>query len=76
MLSGWLNTLFGCSHRKTTFPLTPGRALGINALRAQTYVVCLDCGREFEYDWDKMRIRKSVSMLIPTRVQEKPLGTL
>ena len=46
------------------------------SLRAQTYVVCLDCGREFEYDWDKMRIRKSVSMLIPTRVQEKPLGTL
>jgi hypothetical protein len=23
---------------------------------AQHYVVCLDCGRKFEYDWDKMRV--------------------
>ncbi|HEY6273818.1 MAG TPA: hypothetical protein VIX19_17705 [Terriglobales bacterium] len=26
-----------------------------NAQRG-TYVVCLDCGKEFAYDWQKMRI--------------------
>lgn len=40
--------LFGCSHRRTTFPLTKKR----------TYVVCLECGREFQYDWQKMRIMR------------------
>jgi hypothetical protein len=42
--------LCGCSHRKTTFPLTSGRGLG------RTYVVCLDCGAEFDYDWKTMRV--------------------
>lgn len=24
--------------------------------KKQTYVVCLDCGKEFAYDWDEMRL--------------------
>jgi RNase P subunit RPR2 len=24
--------------------------------RTGTYVVCLDCGREFRYDWQEMRV--------------------
>lgn len=44
----FLRSLFGCAHERTTFPLTlPGRP---------TYVVCLGCGREFAYDWQKMTI--------------------
>ncbi|MFN0167430.1 MAG: hypothetical protein ACKV22_13445 [Bryobacteraceae bacterium] len=49
--------LFGCSHKHTTFPLTPQRA---TALRSrETYVACLDCGRELPYNWQEMRIEPS-----------------
>jgi predicted transcriptional regulator len=58
MLNSLLNALFGCSHKRTTFPLTPSRrpALSANATRRATYVVCLDCGKEFDYNWKEMRI--------------------
>lgn len=60
MLQSLLNSLFGCSHQRTTFPLTPARRSGYAAPGAAhgkgTYVVCLDCGKEFAYNWDKMRI--------------------
>jgi hypothetical protein len=43
-------SVVGCRHRRTTFPLTVG---------GRTYVCCLSCGREFEYDWQGMwRARK------------------
>ncbi|HJS99809.1 MAG TPA: hypothetical protein VJ756_12015 [Terriglobales bacterium] len=29
-----------------------------------TYVVCLDCGKEFAYDWEQMKV---VSSLHPAR---------
>jgi len=48
-LAAWirrLSRLFGCRHRRTTFPLTAG---------GRTYVCCLACGRELEYDWQGMR---------------------
>ena len=70
MWTALLNALFGCSHRRTTFPLTaPGR----NGRLTATYVVCLTCGTEFEYDWQEMRVRKPVSILVPTRVEAKPV---
>ena len=53
MLQSLLNSLFGCSHQRTTFPQTPGRK---TAGRTGTYVVCLDCGKEFAYNWDEMRV--------------------
>jgi len=61
MFQSILNTVFGCSHRRTTFPLTPQRkAASPGAVRNGTYVVCLDCGREFAYNWDEMRLGESV----------------
>jgi hypothetical protein len=45
--------LFGCTHRRTTFPLTEKRR---PERVPRTYVVCLHCGREFEYSWDEMQI--------------------
>jgi len=67
MFNALLNIFFGCSHHRTSFPLTPKRTLRNSGGRAaETYVVCLDCGTEFDYDWQKMQIRKPVSMLIPT----------
>ena len=59
MLQSLLNSLFGCSHRRITFPLTPGRKTAYSApgaTRNGTYVVCLDCGKEFAYNWDEMRV--------------------
>jgi hypothetical protein len=59
MLQSLLNTLFGCSHQRTTFPLTPGRTNGYSIpgdTPKGTYVVCLDCGKEFAYNWDQMRV--------------------
>lgn len=52
---GLVDWLFGCSHRRTTFPRTPRAAPG-NAEKAETYVACLQCGRHLSYDWDAMRI--------------------
>ena len=59
MLQSLLNTLFGCSHNRTTFPQTPGRKntyAAPGATRSATYVVCLDCGKEFAYNWEEMRV--------------------
>jgi len=62
MLGSLLNTLFGCSHDRTTFPMTPGcRSASAGAHRHETYVVCLACGQEFCYDWNQMRIGEPVS---------------
>ena len=52
-----LDVLFGCVHKRTTFPLSKrGTRRPDAAGRTGTYVVCLDCGKEFAYDWQKMRI--------------------
>jgi hypothetical protein len=70
MLNPVLESLFGCSHRTTTFPQTPtrntmGRSAASIGNRHSPYVVCLDCGREFGYDWQAMRIGDPIS---PVRV--------
>lgn len=54
-----LEALFGCVHRRTTFPMTPIRRVGSSPLQAgsesKTYVACLDCGKELPFDWETMR---------------------
>lgn len=55
MLQAVLNAVLVCHHRRTTFPVTPGRAVAAAAL-PRTYVACLDCGRELPYDWNQMRV--------------------
>ena len=68
MLQSLINSLFGCSHRRTTFPLTPTRKnAGIitPGARSGAYVTCLDCGREFAYDWKAMRIGEAVVAQVP-----------
>ena len=69
MLQSLVNSLFGCSHRRTTFPLTPTRKTGgfqASATRLGTYVTCLDCGKELAYDWTEMRVGKPVSERSPS----------
>jgi len=64
MLNSLMEVFFGCSHKRTTFPLTPARR---GANRHGTYVVCLDCGKEFDYDWKEMRIGEPVAVHMPAR---------
>ena len=44
---------FDCHHKRLTWPITP--VTGHGEPSGETYVVCLDCGRQFIYDWGKMR---------------------
>jgi hypothetical protein len=53
-----LNLLFRCSHRHLTRPLTRAGETGGPA--GASYVVCLDCGKQFAYDLDEMKIGKAI----------------
>ncbi len=49
--------VFGCSHKRTTFPLSRVRKSSAAREAAKhAYVVCLECGAEFDYDWQAMKI--------------------
>jgi hypothetical protein len=57
-----------CSHKKLSQPFAASVAAGPRAVNsawdapspsARHYVVCLDCGRKFDYDWSKMRVVNS-----------------
>lgn len=58
MITSIVDILFGCWHRKYSFPITskPGHRRSKAALVTGTYVVCLDCGKEFPYDWREMKV--------------------
>jgi hypothetical protein len=51
------DVFFGCSHKHYSFPITAkaGQRRTEAAAVTGTYVVCLDCGQEFAYDWQAMR---------------------
>ena len=53
-----MDALFGCWHQRVSFPQTSRNAQrGSEASRQTgTYIVCLDCGKEFPYDWKNMRV--------------------
>jgi hypothetical protein len=64
MINSLLGSIFGCAHNRTTFPLTPSRKSKFpEGARRGTYIVCLDCGKEFDYNWKEMRIGSPVEML-------------
>jgi predicted transcriptional regulator len=57
-----------CAHRRLSRPISnastrehrPPTNNQWKAVGEETgdYVVCLDCGREFPYDWEKMQIKR------------------
>jgi len=56
---GLYDLLFGCTHKRCSFPMTVRGRLRRTTPAASvtgTYVVCLDCGKEFPYDWNEMRL--------------------
>jgi predicted amidohydrolase len=67
--------VFGCWHQRCSFPVTVRGKLRRSIEAASvtgTYGVCLDCGREFAYDWLQMRIltskRQVASAVAPATV--------
>src|SRR5450759_4223474 len=70
MIDTVLNLMFRCAHRHLTRPLTPVSKAGVP--HGDTYVVCLDCGKQFAYDLEEMRVGKPIepshesSVLPPT----------
>jgi hypothetical protein len=53
-----IDVFFGCRHSRYSFPVTiRGAARRPQAaVLTGTYVACLDCGREFPYDWQEMKV--------------------
>ncbi len=53
-----VDALFGCPHKHCTFPITvkPSHPRSNQATNSPTYIVCLDCGKEFPYDWQRMKV--------------------
>src|SRR3977135_687748 len=74
MLSSFFDSLFGCSHRRTTFPITPKRP----SARLGAYVSCLDCGKEFAYNWKEMKQEETLAppavSAPPIRISRQPEG--
>ena len=58
MIARLIDAIFGCRHSRYSFPVTirgAARRPQAAALTG-TYVACLDCGREFPYDWQEMMV--------------------
>jgi hypothetical protein len=58
VIGNLLNRLFRCAHRRLTHPVAP--ITNVGQQHSQAYVVCLDCGKPFEYDMERMRIGKLI----------------
>ena len=63
MVAKLIDVFFGCRHSRYSFPVTlrgTARRPQAGALTG-TDVACLDCGREFAYDWQEMKVIDSPS---------------
>jgi len=59
MMASLVDLFFGCWHKNYSFPITSRNNTQRRSSAAAvsgTYVVCLDCGKEFPYDWQTMKI--------------------
>jgi len=77
MFSKLVDAVFGCRHARYSFPITvrAGARRNSVAQRAGTYVACLDCGKEFRYDWHEMKILGSQADGLQTREAAASLVT-
>ena len=67
MITSLVDMFFGCWHKNYSFPITSktGRRQSRAASVTGTYVVCLDCGKEFPYDWQQMKVVSGKVEAIP-----------
>jgi hypothetical protein len=58
MMTKLFDAVFGCRHSHYSFPMTVRRGTRRSSAASLTgtYVACLDCGREFPYDWNEMKV--------------------
>ena len=64
MIGQIFDAVFGCWHSQYSFPITTvsrGTRRNSAAAVTGTYVVCLECGKEMPYDWQKMKVVSSTS---------------
>ena len=60
MIQKVIELLFRCSHKKITLPITPVGKPG--SAEGKPYVVCLDCGGQFAYNWKEMRMGERIDV--------------
>ncbi|MGA2356163.1 MAG: hypothetical protein ABSG02_16830 [Terriglobales bacterium] len=77
MFAKLIDAVFGCRHARYSFPITvrAGSRRNPTAQRTGTYVACLDCGREFRYDWHEMKIVGSQAVVSHTKETAPSLVT-
>ncbi len=58
MIAELFDSFFGCKHSHYSFPISvrPVSRRNPAAKLTGTYVACLDCGKEYPYDWQEMRV--------------------
>ncbi len=58
LISNLFNALFGCRHKHYSFPITMRASSPRTCATTPTgtYVVCLDCWKKLQYDWDEMKV--------------------
>jgi hypothetical protein len=72
-----VDLFFGCWHRNYSFPITArGSRRSSAASVTGTYVVCLDCGKEFPYDWQEMKLVSSNSRRAQVVTMPEPARSL
>jgi len=56
------DVFFGCRHQHYSFPISSKilKQRSVAAGVTGTYVVCLDCSKEFAYDWEEMKVVSSL----------------
>lgn len=47
-----------CFHHRTSFPISPPKQPG--QYKSTPYVICISCGKSWEYDWERMRRGKPI----------------
>jgi hypothetical protein len=72
-----VDLFFGCWHKNYSFPITTrGARRSAAAMHTGTYVVCLDCGKEFPYDWHEMKVLTSIPRESNLTVMPEPVRSL
>ena len=58
LFSALWDVFFGCRHPHYSFPISRKilKQRSGAASTTGTYVVCLECGKEFAYDWEQMKV--------------------
>ena len=79
MFADVFDKLFGCWHRNYGFPISAKKGNGAQCEAARVtgiYVVCLDCGKEFPYDWAHMKVLSSdaeIAAWEPAEARSSPM---